>query len=84
MDIPILTPLFHQTIYDWQYKTVPQKHACKAMKNNECSFTAGKGFGGSNIINNLIYHRGVPEDYRGWFDGTCSYNYSRDIEPFFM
>ena len=31
--IPVLGAFLQKTYYDWQYKTVPQKNACKAMKD---------------------------------------------------
>lgn len=36
LDIPLLSPLLQNSIYDWQYITVPQHNACKALKNNVC------------------------------------------------
>lgn len=46
--------MFHQTTYDWQYKTVPQKYSCMAMVKNSSHWTSGKGWGGSQILNNMI------------------------------
>lgn len=31
LEIPVLGPLLHGSVYDWQYKTVPQNYACRAM-----------------------------------------------------
>jgi len=33
-DIPLLAPMIQNTVYDWQYVTVPQEHACKGLINN--------------------------------------------------
>lgn len=33
-DIPLLGPLIQNTVYDWQYITVSQEHACKGLINN--------------------------------------------------
>lgn len=30
-DIPVLGPMLHGSVYDWQYQTVPQDNACLAM-----------------------------------------------------
>lgn len=38
LEAPVLGPFFHGSILDWQYETVPQKHACFAMKNNVSLF----------------------------------------------
>ena len=35
--IPVLGAFLQKTYYDWQYKTVPQKNACKAMKDQVCN-----------------------------------------------
>ena len=55
------------TPYDWQYVTVPQKHACKGLINNQSAWPAGKILGGSSRINYMIYSRGHPDDYKSWF-----------------
>jgi len=34
LDIPLLAPMIQKTVYDWQYITVPQEHACKGLINN--------------------------------------------------
>lgn len=66
-NIPIFTPLFLNTVYDWQYVTVPQENACKGLTNNQSAWPAGKILGGSSRINNMIYVRGHPKDYDPWF-----------------
>lgn len=33
-DIPVFGPLLHNSIFDWQYKTVPQINACHAMEGS--------------------------------------------------
>lgn len=82
-NIPMITPLLQlQDLFDWQYKTEPQEHACKSLTNNISHWPVGKGFGGTQLINNMIYHRGFENDYLEWFD-TNSYNYTKDILPYF-
>lgn len=34
LNIPALGPFHQLTGFDWQYETVPQKHACYGLKNN--------------------------------------------------
>lgn len=55
------------------------------MNDNKCKLTQGRGFGGSNILNNMIYYRGDPEDFRDWFplDDEEEYDFQKQIEPFF-
>lgn len=42
LDIPFLGSLIQNTVYDWQYVTVSQEHACKGLINNVNTFTAQK------------------------------------------
>lgn len=84
-NIPILTPLLQfQELFDWQFKTQPQKYACKSLTHNVSHWPTGKGFGGTQLINNMIYERGHEDDYRHWFDTTIDkYNFTKDILPYF-
>lgn len=34
IDIPVITPLLHQTTLNWNYETVPQKESCFGLINN--------------------------------------------------
>lgn len=34
IDIPIITPLLHQSEVSWQYETVSQTTSCYGLKNN--------------------------------------------------
>lgn len=84
-NIPVVTPLLQfQELFDWQYKTQPQKYACKSLTNNISHWPTGKGVGGTQLINNMIYERGHEDDYRNWF-GTINdvYNFTKDILPYF-
>lgn len=82
-NIPILTPLLQlQDSFDWQHRTVPQSDACAALTNNVSFWPMGKGFGGTQLINNMLYHRGHPSDYDTWF--TANGSYERDILPHFQ
>lgn len=39
LDIPLLAPMIQRTAFDWQYITIPQKHACRSLLNNVRIFT---------------------------------------------
>lgn len=83
-DIPIATPVFQQQNgFDWQYQTVEQADGCWSLNNNVSYWPMGKGYGGSQLINNMIYVRGHEEDFVGWFSPANQYNYSSQILPYF-
>ncbi|XP_022906212.2 alcohol dehydrogenase [acceptor]-like [Onthophagus taurus] len=80
LDIPLITPLLHKSIYDWKYRTVPQDNACWAFKDNSSSWPSGKVLGGSGRLNHMLYTRGHPDDYKEWFiDCDCDFNYEQEI-----
>ncbi|XP_055692900.1 glucose dehydrogenase [FAD, quinone]-like [Lutzomyia longipalpis] len=81
MDIPVLGPMLQNSPYEWNYYTMPQEKAAKAMKNHQLHCPQGKVFGGSHMLNNLLYLRGHPEDYRVYVEGD--YDFHRDIEEYF-
>ncbi|XP_014225369.1 glucose dehydrogenase [FAD, quinone]-like [Trichogramma pretiosum] len=66
-NIPIIAPMLINTPYDWQYLTVPQEKACKALINNQSAWSAGKILGGSSRLNYMIHSEGHPDDYKSWF-----------------
>jgi len=57
-DIPQTTIMMQGTPMDWQYETVPQKHACFGMKGRKMKWPRGKVLGGSSSINYMMYVRG--------------------------
>ena len=34
LNVPVITPALQNSVYDWQYVTTPQTHACKGLTNN--------------------------------------------------
>ncbi|XP_057334319.1 glucose dehydrogenase [FAD, quinone]-like [Microplitis mediator] len=76
-DIPVLAPLFQLSNYDWQYKTIPQNHSCKALINNQSLWPMGKILGGSSRLNYMAYVEGHQDDYR-WFDDYHNHKLSND------
>ncbi|XP_058792511.1 glucose dehydrogenase [FAD, quinone]-like isoform X2 [Phymastichus coffea] len=75
-NIPVLTPLLLNTEYDWKYKTVPQRHACKGLKNNQSSWSAGKIVGGSSRLNFMVHVQGHDKDYSSWFSDYREHLYT--------
>ncbi|KAH9628646.1 hypothetical protein HF086_007851 [Spodoptera exigua] len=75
LEAPVLGPFFHGSLLDWQYQTVPQKHACYAMKNRRCKLAQGKILGGSSKLNNMIHVRGNLTHYQNWFHGKYTKEY---------
>ncbi|XP_070540940.1 alcohol dehydrogenase [acceptor]-like [Ptychodera flava] len=69
---------------DWSYQTVPQKHACLAMKDQRSNWNKGKVVGGSSSINMLKYVRGCKEDFDSWERlGAEGWSYDK-IFPYFL
>ncbi|XP_037039112.1 glucose dehydrogenase [FAD, quinone]-like [Bradysia coprophila] len=83
LDVPIFTPILQKSDFDWSYETTPQSHSCFGLSQHRSRWPMGKGYGGSQILNNMIWNNGNPEDYRGWFSSLEEYNYERDILPYF-
>lgn len=54
LDIPLLGPLIQNSVYDWQYITVSQEHACKGLINNV------------NILTYLCIHK-ILDNYQDLF-----------------
>ncbi|XP_064629339.1 glucose dehydrogenase [FAD, quinone]-like [Lineus longissimus] len=82
--IPLMTPLLQKTTVDWAYMSTPQKNAFMALKNNQFGLAAGKGMGGTSMINAMVYMRGNQADYDQWAkDGCHGWNYST-ILPYFI
>ncbi|XP_022834554.1 glucose dehydrogenase [FAD, quinone]-like [Spodoptera litura] len=75
LEAPVLGPFFHGSLLDWQYQTVPQEHACFAMKDRRCKLAQGKILGGSSKLNNMIHVRGNLTHYQNWFHGKYAKEY---------
>lgn len=83
MDIPMMTPILQNSAFDWGYETTSQTTACLGLNERKSRWPRGKGFGGSQILNYMIWTRGYHEDYRGWFSDWSDYDYYRDVQPHF-
>ncbi|MGH3175585.1 MAG: GMC family oxidoreductase [Streptosporangiaceae bacterium] len=69
-----------QTVYDWNYLTVPQHRA----GGRTVYWPRGKVLGGSSSINAMIYIRGNRHDFQTWKDehGCAGWGYE-DLMPYF-
>ncbi|QPP05929.1 oxidoreductase [Streptomyces bathyalis] len=64
---------------DWDYYTVPQKHA----DGRRLHLPRGKVLGGSHSLNAAIWVRGLPADYDGWAARGCEGWGWDDVLPVF-
>ncbi|KAB0790101.1 hypothetical protein PPYR_15578, partial [Photinus pyralis] len=81
-DIPAMGTLAQTLEYNWNYQTTPQNRACLLNDNRRCVYPAGRGLGGSTIINSLIYSRGSAADYNVWGLENPGWSFG-DLLPFF-
>ncbi|KAB0793887.1 hypothetical protein PPYR_13507 [Photinus pyralis] len=82
-DIPAVAILLRLSSVDWQYNTVPQENAAKALEDHVSKWPTGRVGGGSGRLNSLLYMRGHREDFRGWSQDPSAYNYESDILHYF-
>ncbi|KAK7874210.1 hypothetical protein R5R35_006253 [Gryllus longicercus] len=81
--VPAFAPLLQRSNVDWNYRTMPQPHACLARPMGGCGWARGKVMGGSSTINYMIYARGNPRDYDEWeAAGNEGWGW-RDVLPYF-
>lgn len=82
--VPAIAHYLQFTNYNWAYHTEKEPHACKGLIHKTCPWPAGKGIGGSTIINNNMYTRGNLRDFDRWAEaGNVGWSYS-DVLPYFL
>lgn len=82
--IPSIAHYLQFTNYNWAYRTEEEPHACKGLINKTCPWPAGKGIGGSTIINHNMYTRGNVRDFDRWAEaGNPGWSFE-DVLPYFM
>ncbi|TDQ89947.1 GMC family oxidoreductase [Paraburkholderia silvatlantica] len=69
-----------RTKNNYAYETVPQP----GLAGRRGYQPRGRGFGGSSIINAMIYTRGHPLDYDEWARLGCTGWAWRDVLPYFL
>ncbi|CAL1262982.1 unnamed protein product [Larinioides sclopetarius] len=83
-DIPALARNFWFSDLDWAYKTVPQKNTGESLVNRQVIFPAGKGLGGSSLLNAMIHSRGNRKNYDDWSaQGAKGWSYD-EVFPYFL
>ncbi len=81
--VPLAYPKLQKSEVDWQYTTVPQKHACHSMEGQKSAWPRGKTLGGSSAINAMVYTRGNAADYDRWARmGAVGWSYE-EVLPYF-
>ncbi|XP_019924634.3 glucose dehydrogenase [FAD, quinone] isoform X3 [Magallana gigas] len=84
ISIPIASPTLPLSKQDWQFKSVPQKKACLALRDQRSSWPRGRVLGGTSSLNYLQYVRGSRHDYNGWFAEGCTGWSYKDVLPYFI
>ncbi|KAF5269577.1 hypothetical protein FQR65_LT05915 [Abscondita terminalis] len=82
-DIPAVGILFQLSSIDWKYKTVPQENAAKAFKDQAINWPRGRVVGGTGRLNNMLYLRGHPDEFKDWVQDHEEYDYDYDILQYF-
>lgn len=83
-ELPIFGPIWQGSMYDWNYVTVPQENACKALNNNQSKWPRGKVFGGSHLLSNLIQVMSDdPDEYRDYVSPRKQFDFDTDIGQYF-
>ncbi|KAF7191123.1 Dehydrogenase citC, partial [Pseudocercospora fuligena] len=75
----LLTSLYSNPKYDWNYHTIPQKHA----NNHVIAHARGKQLGGSSAINFLWWTHASQQDIDNWgLLGNANWSWNA-LDPFF-
>ena len=78
--VPGAAPRQQDTKSDWRFRTVPQTH----LYDRVIDYPRGRVFGGTSVLNYMVYARGNAGDYNGWAQrGITGWGYS-DVLPVFM
>lgn len=64
--VPFLCPFLQGTLFDWEFRTVPQPHCSHGFVNYQQKWPRGKGMGGSGQINYMLHSVGRPTDFDYW------------------
>ncbi|XP_068632726.1 glucose dehydrogenase [FAD, quinone]-like [Battus philenor] len=82
-DIPALAPSLRVTDYVWPYTMEHQPGVCLGSEEQRCYSPRGKAVGGTSVINDMIYSRGLPKDWdRIAANGNYGWSFE-EILPYF-
>ncbi|CAG5136112.1 unnamed protein product [Candidula unifasciata] len=84
VSIPIHAYSLAHSSVDWDYYTVPQKHALKGFSEQRGWWHRGKILGGTSSVNEMLYLRGLPLDYDKWAENGATGWSFKDVLPFFL
>lgn len=73
------TKLLNDPRYNWRFQTEPEDN----VHGRTISVPRGKGLGGSNLINGMIYVIGQPQDFDRWADMGATGWSAQDVAPYF-
>jgi choline dehydrogenase len=83
--MPIAAGKLQHTKRDWAYKCEPSQNAAKGLVNQQVSWPAGKGLGGTSEITYMAYVRGSQKDYDLWENEYGAKGWSwKDTLPLFI
>ncbi|KAK2156357.1 hypothetical protein LSH36_215g00002 [Paralvinella palmiformis] len=82
--IPASAAELQQTEFDYGYKSVPQKRACRGLNDKQVFYPRGKGLGGSGSINYMSYTRGSRHDFNLWSELGCTGWSYKEVLPYFI
>lgn len=81
--VPSFVYNMQKTDADWNYTTFSDGKSCLGLRDNRCSWSKGKGLGGSSSINAMFYIKGHPTDYDSWEElGNIGWGHD-ELEPYF-
>ncbi|XP_076046166.1 glucose dehydrogenase [FAD, quinone]-like [Oratosquilla oratoria] len=81
--VPTLYPHLWSGPTNYNWTTVPQRHASFAYENNITPFRAGRGLGGSSGFNQMVFVRGNRRDFDNWASmGNSGWDYD-SVLPYF-
>ncbi|XP_063388778.1 glucose dehydrogenase [FAD, quinone]-like [Cydia fagiglandana] len=82
-EIPAFLYNTQETAYDWNYKTEPDGTSCLGLRHERCTWSKGKGMGGSSSINAMLYIIGHHANYDSWKTlGNTGWGYE-DLSSYF-
>ncbi|KAJ3561519.1 hypothetical protein NP233_g10144 [Leucocoprinus birnbaumii] len=77
--VPGLQRRLPNSLYDWNYTTVPMK----GFNNRAIAYPRGHLLGGSSAINGMVYTRGAASDYDRWAKVTGDSGWSwNKLQPY--